>query len=361
MRRLLRLVLPATLVLGGLLITAPPASAAIVNVSPGQSIQAAINSAPPGSTINVAAGTYREALIIRKDNIKLRGAGDGAGGTVLAPPASANNICSEPGYVSGICVLAKQLSPDFNVITPVSGVEVSGFLVRNFSGDGIISYGGDNLRFHNNTARANGGYGITSFVSTGSVYNDLVAENNVAPGFYIGDTQDSDFTLTNSRATGNELGILVREANHGTIANNQFNGNCAGIFLLNHGGPPQFNVRVQDWTIRDNDVFQNSKVCEDHEGGGSFGGVGIYLGGTKNVTVENNSVKGNKAAGNEGGGIVVVSTVESDGGNLPLGNTVRNNTAFNNAPKDVFYDQSGSGNTFPNNNCGTSIPVFICA
>ncbi|MEY2426076.1 MAG: hypothetical protein QOI61_1648 [Actinomycetota bacterium] len=358
MRRLLRLVLPATLVLGGLLITAPPASAATINVTPGQSIQAAINAAHAGDTINVAAGLYRESLLIRKDNIKLRGAGDGTGGTVLAPPASANNLCGEgPHSFPGICVAAKKFDADFNIVTPVSGVEVSGFLVRNFPGDGIISFGGDNLRFHNNTARANEAYGITSFVSSGSIYDHLVSENNGAPGFYIGDTADSNFSLTNSRSTGNELGILVREANHGTIAHNQFNGNCAGMFFLNHGGPPATNFRVENWSVHDNNVFQNNGGCE----GGEFSGIGIALGGTKNVTVENNIVKGNKATGDEGGGIVVFSTVESDGGNLPIGNTIRGNTAFNNTPFDVLYDQSGSGNTFPDNNCGTSHPAFICA
>ena len=55
------------------------------------------------------------------------------------------------------------------------------------------------------------------------------------------------------------------------------------------------------------------------------------------------------------------STRESDGGNVPLDNTIRNNTAFNNAPFDILYDQSGSGNTFPNNNCGVSHPAYICA
>ncbi len=361
MRRLLQITIPVALVASSILIAAPPASAATVNVSPGQSIQAAINSAPPGSTINVAAGLYRESIVIRKDGIKLRGAGDSTSGTVLAPPASANSFCSEgPDSFPGICVVAKKFDADFNIITPVNGVQISGFRVRNFPGDGIVSFGGDNLRFVNNTARGNQGYGITSFVSNGSVYNDLVAENNGAPGFYIGDTANAQFTLTNSRATGNQIGIFIREAANGTIANNQFNDNCVGMFFLNHGNSPDQNVDVQNWSVHDNHVFQNNQVCNFGE---PFGGVGILLGGTKDVTVENNTIKGNHRVpgSNVGGGVVLSSTLESDGGNVPRDNTIRNNVVLNNLPFDIRYDQSGSGNTFPNNNCETSSPAFICA
>lgn len=360
MRPLVRVMALAALVAGTFTI-ASPAKAATINVGPGDSIQAAINAAAPGTVINVAPGTYRETLLIRKDGIKLRGAGDTDSGTVLAPPTNGSSFCGDgPGSFPGICVLAKRLDSNFNIITPVQNVEVSGFLVHFFPGDGIVSFGASHVLFQNDTASRNQGYGITSFVSTGNVFNQLVSRNNGAPGFYIGDSPNADFVLKHSLSVGNQFGILVREANNGTLSNNVFQNNCIGIFVLNHGNDPAYDVRVQDWSIHDNQISNNNKPCTDDSG--TFGGVGIALLGPKNVTIENNAIDGNKrVAGSDfGGGVVLVNSF-SDGGNAPVGNTVRNNLFGDNKPYDIFYDGTGSGNTFPGNACDASNPAYICS
>jgi nitrous oxidase accessory protein NosD len=362
MRRIARVIVLPVLMIGGLLALASPADAATIDVHPGQSIQAAINRANPGDTINVAAGTYRESLTIRKDGIKLIGAGDNQSGTVVEPPASANSFCGEgPHSFPGICVVGKKFDENFNVITPVKNVRVEGFLVHNFPGDGIITFGADTSTMFNDTAANNAGYGITSFVSTGNRFTKLVARNNGAPGFYIGDSANSSFILRDSVSTGNELGILIRNNNNGEILNNVFEDNCAGIFVLHHGGPPDQTFRVENWNIHDNQVLHNNKFCTDPEGGG-IGGVGIALLGTKNVDVHDNAIRGNqRVEGSQAGGGVVVVNSKDQGGDVPVGNTVRNNVFSNNRPYDVFYDGTGSGNTFPGNDCNISRPAYICS
>lgn len=357
MHQLQRGLVAAALAVAALLVSASPASAATVEVHPGESIQDAIDAAPPGSTIVVHAGVYRETLLIRKHGIKLIGKGDDKNGTVLERPARANSFCGEsPNSFPGICVLATEINFDtFEVITPVNNVRIEGFLVRNFPGDGIVAFGSNNTTFVNNTAANNESYGITSFVSTNNVYDRLVARDNGAPGFYIGDTPNANFTLTNSFSFGNELGILIREANNGTIRNNRFYDNCAGILVLNHGNDPAFDIRVQDWWIEDNEVLHNNRPCQGETG------IGVALLGSKNVTLENNVIKGNQPPPDQGfGGGVIVINSKFDGGDNPVGNTVRNNTILNNRPLDVFYDGTGSGNTFPNNECNRSQPGFIC-
>jgi hypothetical protein len=89
----------------------------------------------------------------------------------------------------------------------------------------------------------------------------------------------------------------------------------------------------------------------------------VALLGPKNVTLENNTINGNQKAGTDdhAGGVLLVSSKKSDGGDHPVGNTIRGNTVLNNQPLDIVYDGTGSGNTFPGNDCRRSAPSSICA
>src|SRR4051794_26566290 len=69
----------------------------VLRVVPGQSVQAAIDRARPGDTVDVAAGVYDENLTITTNNITLRG----AAGTVLRMPATPRpSPCTEAGGVN---------------------------------------------------------------------------------------------------------------------------------------------------------------------------------------------------------------------------------------------------------------------
>ena len=90
---------------------AAPDPACTVQVVAGQSIQDAIDTAPTGATVCVGPGTYRENLLITKDGITLKGAGEGI--TVLEPPAKPRSVCLklffppidyENNGLNGICV-----------------------------------------------------------------------------------------------------------------------------------------------------------------------------------------------------------------------------------------------------------------
>jgi pectin methylesterase-like acyl-CoA thioesterase len=54
-------------------VAGPPMSDVIVTVEDGQSIQAAVQAAEPGTTIHVMPGTYSETVYIDKDGIRLIG------------------------------------------------------------------------------------------------------------------------------------------------------------------------------------------------------------------------------------------------------------------------------------------------
>src|SRR3954453_10802214 len=90
---------------------AAPKPTCTVQVVAGESIQAAIDAAPPGATVCVGPGIYRENLLIAKDGITLKGAGPEK--TILEPPDQPRPFCSvlqvppvggENFGVNGICV-----------------------------------------------------------------------------------------------------------------------------------------------------------------------------------------------------------------------------------------------------------------
>jgi len=65
------------------------ASAAIINVSPGDSIQAAVNAAAPGDTIQIAAGVYEEQVLVADKDLNLVGE---VGATLKAPTAMTTTL-----------------------------------------------------------------------------------------------------------------------------------------------------------------------------------------------------------------------------------------------------------------------------
>src|SRR6266542_4713085 len=69
----------------------------VIVVSPGHSIQAAVDHAHPGDTILLKAGVFHQSVQIRTDRITLRGSGDSRSGTVLEPTPGTLGVCGVPG------------------------------------------------------------------------------------------------------------------------------------------------------------------------------------------------------------------------------------------------------------------------
>jgi nitrous oxidase accessory protein NosD len=334
------------LVASGLALAAGVGSAAADSsvVGPGESIQKAVNAADPGDTI-VVRGVHHEAVVIRKDGIKLVGQD-----AVLKSPDEPRTPCFE---AAGFCVLGGVNFQTGAVSDYVQDVTITGFTIRGFEGFGIVALGARNAKFAQNRAFDNGEYGITAFASKGTQVLANTTSGSGEAGIYIGDSPRANATVAANDTYGNLFGIFVRNARGGSISANHAHNNCAGMMVLADAPGPAGNFGV-----RANIVRNNTRSCPAGEEGPSLSGIGIALWGARDMEIEGNTIVDNVPSGPSEfhGGVALVGGF---GGTAPQDNLVRGNTILRNRP-DIFWDKSGSGNRFVGNVCNTSVPTSLC-
>jgi parallel beta-helix repeat protein len=331
---------------------AAPSSAVVIQVSPGQSIQAALDAAQPGDTVMVAAGVYHESVVIRQDHITLQGAGATESGTVLEPPSTpTDSDCAQMFGESGICVFGRQSVGDLD---RVDGGVIQGFLVRGFPFAGILRFGANGGLIAQNRVEDNAEYGVVVMRSREGRIDGNEATGSATAGIaWVRSHANVHAFITSNEASGNRIGIQIGSSSFGLIRRNIVEDNCAGILLLPDGP----GGRPTRWTIRNNKVRDNTNACPASNGIPALSGLGMYLVETQQATVLANGVFRNVPSGDTvaSGGIVVVDPARK--------NHVVYNRAFDNEDFDISWSGtigSGTRNLAVGNECGTSSPAFIC-
>jgi parallel beta-helix repeat protein len=352
--------------------TAVPAgtahAATVLVVAPGQSVQAAVDAAQPGDTVQLQAGTYHESVTISTDNVTLRGAGAGPGGTLLLPPAVfPDNECAhippepEGPFGGGICVRGAR-DPQTGQVTRfvrndrVTNLTVSGFAVN------IAGNGSDGLRVDHVTALGGGHYDILNVLSkNGQIdHNTLRGAGHAA--VYVGNygIADSNLLVTNNDIVDGWYGIAVRDSQGVTVTDNTVRASCSGFMGWDD---TEFGTYAggDHITVTHNTFTANNASCESElEGFPEVAGTGVALIGNVGVTVQYNTVTNNRGDEPLSGGIVVVQQnyyLPQVEGNI----VVSDNDVHGNSPNDLAWDGNGTGVTFSSNVCTTSAPAGLCS
>ncbi len=272
-----------------------------------QSIQQAVDQAPAGARINVAAGTYAEHVTITK-SLTLHGAGT-------------NSIIDATGEGNGIYVLGEA----------ASGTAISGFTVEHANLEGILIQ---------NTA-----YVVVS--------DNVVRENDQA---WQPPTEDNPEPSCPGAMPFEQIdcgeGLHLLGVSYSTVARNVVENNVGGILLTDETRSTHDNLITRN-VVRDNKVDCGITLPSHpagFDGDVPLPGYGIY----------HNTVSYNLSTGNGGAGVGIFTPTPGTKAydNLVLDNVLTNNGLPGVALHSHTFGQNLNGNqiigNFISGNAGDS-------
>lgn len=302
------------------------AAAAALCVNPGgsngclSSIGAAISAAAPGDLIQVAAGTYKESVIIQKP-VALVGAGQ------------QDTIIDATGLSNGVFINGTAAAPGIGV----GYVLVAGFTIQNANFEGILVANAGLVTIIGNAVTGNDRALVPSGPSGPSCPGIPAFETG--SGFDCGEaihlTGSHNVTVSGNLVANNAGGILLSDDTGPTSDNlitmNNVNNNPydCGIALASHA-PASITGASAPLGVVHNTVAANTS---DHNGtSGTGAGVGLF-GYLPGATVSGNVISGNQLTNNGYPGVALHghSTGQATGVNLDNNTIVGNVIAGNGA------------------------------
>lgn len=294
-------------------------------VGPGMKIQAAIDAALDGDTIEVAPGTYTEAIDVTVPNLTIRSTG-GRDVTIIEQPDYQNEHAG------------------FAIYSNLGTIRIEGFTVNNFRNgitQGLGEYDGTVCHIYNNKIIPEDGYylrnGIqVSGVGTGANYRSEVVGN------YIQGAPLTDKWASTGIQVVNAKNVYV--AGNTVTTNNDATKAIYGVNILNSNADVVSNI-----TVENNIITAKS-------------GIGL-TGLTADKLIENVAISGNTLTGQttwDGNGINVQKVTLGD--NISIeNNTISGNyigirisdSAILNGVFEVHNDNTISGGAYGICNSGT--------
>jgi parallel beta-helix repeat protein len=259
-----------------------------------------------------------------------------------------NDVRSIPGDIAAIAALD-------SIDTTVANNTFTGNSV------GIVDEGSTGTKILSNDITDSTVVGTVILDSTGTkiLSNDISRSGESGIVILFGpERANNDAKVVANNISGGAWGMYVANTKGGFIAANTIHDNCAGMFFEANGfqkGP------VSGFEVKGNTVENNTRSCRAAQFDRNFSGIGILLHGARDMEVTGNHLSGNVPSGPTriSGGVVVAVNPYRKGDPKPMNNSVIGNHFGRNKP-DIFWDESGSGNSFLGNLCDTSVPSTLC-
>jgi parallel beta-helix repeat protein len=286
-------------------------------VRPGDSIQAAIDRAQPGTRIYILAGVYREVsnptngLNITKNGIRLIGqratgkrvifenAGNQRNGIVVVPEDRVECMSCHSDMAPPFPVLPG-VEPGLKMREPMmTGFEIRHITIRGFDNNGLFTENVDGFKIIDVVSEDNVNYGIFPTLSkNGLITHSKATGSYTDSGIWVETSEN--VVVTHNYVADNVNGIEVSNSDDILLAHNEATNNTIGaaILLL----PDIFDDRAGAKRIdmRDNYIHDNNKPNTARPGSIlSFipPGIGILYLGVDDSLIYRNHVENNDFVG----------------------------------------------------------------
>src|SRR5262245_31838386 len=185
-----------------------------VTIGPGDSIQATVDAAMPGTTIYLRPGTYVQSVVVNKPDIHLVGLGPRK--PVIADPAGTGD-----GADNGI-----------RVGDAGDRFQACNLVLKHFDRNGIFAVRADDFVFSGVDAIACGTYGLFPVRASGGLIDGCTATGHTDSGIYVGSS--TGITVRKCTAWANVVGVEIENSSDIDVLDNLVFDNTAGIgvFLL---------------------------------------------------------------------------------------------------------------------------------
>jgi parallel beta-helix repeat protein len=281
-----------------------------IHVYPGDSIQAAVDTASEWDTIVVHAGTYNELVSINTNNITLEG--DGA-------------------ILDGSSFPLDRTKAMVMILDNIQGVTIKGFEVLGFNLAAFRLQNGANNNVIKGNVVSNGRSGFGIFGSQDNTIKDNTVSGILLSCAYLTGGASGNLIKENVFIGGSNS-IRVNGAQNNTILGNEISNGGDGI-----------SVEISnDNIIKENNISN----CTEN---------GIFLLGSANNTIIENEITFSAWNGIHLRGVIDPRGYPP-GLYISVNNLIKENTVFNSGDVDLYWDQGGPGNFWVENNYGNSDP-----